>query len=153
MRCTIQTRRDFIAFGGQALSLSALAAMAGCSSPASPSGGGTTLPTINAVAQNGVVTLTVDSSSQLSAVGSAALVKTSTSLLLVAHTGQDTFITVTAVCTHAGCTVTNFQNQTYICPCHDSEFTTSGTVVRGPAAQPLRQFATQFSGTTLTVTL
>jgi len=148
-----ESRRDFVTLGCRVISLCAFGPLAGCSnSPTSPSGGAATLPTINIQASLGVVTLTVDSSSPLSAVGSAALVRTSTALLLVAHTAQDTFVTVTAVCTHEGCTITGFQNQTYVCPCHESEFTTSGSVVHGPATQPLRQFATAFSGTTLTIT-
>jgi nitrite reductase/ring-hydroxylating ferredoxin subunit len=149
-----ETRRDFVALGCRIVSISALGPLIGCSNgPTSPSGAAGNLPTIDTQATAGVATLTVDANSPLSAVGSAALVKTSTTLLLVAHVSQDTFSAVTAVCTHEGCTITGFQNQIYVCPCHDSEYTTSGSVVRGPATQPLRQFATEFSGTTLTVAL
>jgi cytochrome b6-f complex iron-sulfur subunit len=118
----------------------------------SPSGS-TTLPTINASATAGVLTLTIDVASPLSAVGSAALVQSTAGNALVSRTAQDTFTAVTAVCTHEACTVTGISGQIYVCPCHGSEFSTSGGVVKGPAASPLRQFSTRFVGNVLTVTL
>jgi cytochrome b6-f complex iron-sulfur subunit len=149
-----ETRRDFVILGCWVVSLSALGSLAGCSSgPTSPSGSGAALPTVDAAVVNGVVMLIVDSSSPLSAVGTAALVRTASAQLLVAHTGNDTYVALTAICTHEGCTVTEFQNQFYTCPCHGSRFTTSGAVANGPANQPLRRFPTQLSGTTLTVAL
>jgi Rieske Fe-S protein len=44
----------------------------------------------------------------------------------------------TAVCTHQHCTVGSVSNNVIQCPCHFSEFSAKdGSVVRGPAAQPL----------------
>ncbi len=56
-----------------------------------------------------------------------------TGTYLVARIAQSAFTAVTAVCTHEGCAVTGFTNSLYICPCHGSEFSTSGAVVQGPA--------------------
>jgi len=53
--------------------------------------------------------------------------------------------------TREGCTLSGFQNNRYVCPCHGSQFTTSGAVAQGPASSPLRQFTTRLSGTTLTI--
>ena len=39
----------------------------------------------------------------------------------------------------------------YVCPCHGSQYSTSGAVLNGPATQPLRQFATQFTNNVLTI--
>jgi cytochrome b6-f complex iron-sulfur subunit len=102
---------------------------------------------------NNAITLTVDASSSLSAVGSAALVMASGRAFLVAHTGQSTFVAVTAICTHEQCTVSTFQNQIYECPCHGSQYSTSGSVIRGPATRALTQFTTAFDNNTLTITV
>jgi cytochrome b6-f complex iron-sulfur subunit len=155
------TRRDFCVHSVQTASLAALAtALTGCgssgsgSSPTAPGGGGLpSLATINASVVNNTVTLNVDTSSPLSPVGSAALVMASGRPILVAHTGQNTFTAMTAVCTHEGCTVSTFQSQMFECPCHGSQYSTSGTVLRGPATRSLAQFATSFTGSVLTITV
>ena len=111
------------------------------------------LPAISATVSSGAITLTIDSSSPLANVGGAALVQTASGNFLVARTAQDTFTALTAICTHEACTVSGFQNQHYVCPCHGSEYTTSGAVVQGPAPAPLRQFATRLTGPVLTITV
>jgi cytochrome b6-f complex iron-sulfur subunit len=43
-----------------------------------------------------------------------------------------------AVCTHLGCVVPwSAANNKFICPCHGSQYSPDGTVVRGPAPLPL----------------
>jgi cytochrome b6-f complex iron-sulfur subunit len=107
---------------------------------------------VSATDANGAVVVTIDAASPLAAVGSAALVRSPSALVLVAHVGQDSFTALSATCTHQACTITGFGNQTFVCPCHGSQFNTSGAVVNGPAFAPLTRFHTQFTGNTLTIT-
>ena len=154
--CTSHTRREFCTRAAGAVSLLTLGAIVpGCgSSSMSPSSstGVAALATINAsAAAAGSIAISIDAASPLAAVGSAALVQFGAASYLVARTAQNAFIALTAVCTHQGCTVSEYQNQVYQCPCHGSRYSTSGAVVNGPATLPLRQFATQFSGNVLTI--
>jgi cytochrome b6-f complex iron-sulfur subunit len=96
--------------------------------------------------------VTVDAASPLNTVGGAALVQSSLGNFLVSRSGQSTFVALTAICTHEQCTVTGFQNSQYVCPCHGSQYSTTGAVVMGPAARALQQFSTQFNQPTLTIT-
>ena len=160
MKSEGQTRREFCAHACQAASVAAVAgvfgsvlqACGGNSNPSSPSGF-QSLPVIGATPANGSVALTIDSASPLAAVGSAALIQTSSQFLLVAHTAQDAFAALNGTCTHQACTITGFGSGVFVCPCHGSQFTTSGRVVSGPAPAPLAQHQTQFANGVLTIAL
>jgi len=147
------TRRTFCVQAYGAVSLVALGSiLTGCGgSPTSPSA--PSLPTINASVANGVASISIDSASPLATVGGAALVQSTSGMFLVARTAQNAFTALTAICTHEGCTVSGFENQTYVCPCHGSRYSTSGTVISGPAPSSLRSFQTQFNNNVLTITL
>lgn len=123
------------------------------SNPVSASSSG--LQTIQATANNNNITLNIDSSSPLSAVGSAALIQFSNGNLLVDRTAQDTFNALSAICTHQGCLITNYDsgNKQFVCPCHGSKFSSTGQVVQGPAPRDLGKYQTQFNGTQLNITL
>jgi Rieske Fe-S protein len=111
------------------------------------------LPTVSATVAGSSATLAIGASSALASVGLAALVQSSAGNFLVSRTSQTTFTALTAICTHMQCTVDGFENQTYVCPCHGSRYSTIGTVVQGPAPSALRQFQTDFSNDTLTIHL
>ena len=64
---------------------------------------------------------------------------------LITRVNDTTYTVLTAVCTHQGCTVSGFENSRFVCPCHGSQFSTSGSVSNGPATQALRSFTTQFA--------
>lgn len=50
------------------------------------------------------------------------------------------FKAFSAVCTHQGCLVSEVRPQGIFCPCHGSVFSaTDGSVVQGPAKQPLAE--------------
>ena len=97
------------------------------------------------------MTVAIDAGSPLAATGGAALVRSSLGEFLVARTAPDAFSALTAVCTHQSCTVTGISGQTFVCPCHGSQFDPSGAVVNGPAPSALRPFPTQFAGNVLTI--
>jgi len=58
----------------------------------------------------------------------------------------------TSVCTHQQCTINAFADDTFMCPCHGSEFDTQGEVVAGPAPQPLTEYDVSRSDDTVTIT-
>ena len=152
------SRREFCAHAVSFVTIASL--IEGCGggngSPTSPGGGGgsaPTLATVNGATSGNTVTVTIDGSSPLAAAGSAALVQSGAGSFLVARTGQDTFSALTAVCTHEQCTVNGFSSGRFVCPCHGSQYTTSGQVQQGPANRPLRSFPTQFTNGVLTITV
>jgi Rieske Fe-S protein len=147
------SRRTFCMQACQAASCVALAALA----DACGGGGGTgpsnvpQLSTVNGTVSGNTVQVQIDSASPLAAVGSAALVRSSSGLFLVARTGDASFTALTSTCTHDTCTITGFDGGNYVCPCHGSRFTTAGRVVNGPASSPLRTFNTSFSNNVLSI--
>src|SRR5205807_7128893 len=135
----LSTRREFCVRTCQAVSLLTLGAITpGCGGSSTSPSSAPSLPSVTGTLLNRTLTINVDTASPLAAVGGAAMVTVSTGTYLVARTAQTTVTTVTAVCTHEACAVTGFANSAYVCPCHGSEFSTSGAVVPGPAASPLR---------------
>lgn len=110
-----QTRREFCLQTCQAVSLLGLGALIeGCGgSPTSPSGSVPSLPVLNGTVANGTIAVTIDAASPLASVGNAARLQTSSGSFLVARTAAETFVALTAVCTHEACTITGFQNQVY----------------------------------------
>ena len=57
----------------------------------------------------------------------------------------------TAVCTHAGCTVSTVSNNVIQCPCHGSQYSAKdGSVIQGPATSPLTSVSVKVSGSTIT---
>ena len=58
--------------------------------------------------------------------------------VVVTQPTKGTFKCFSAVCTHAGCTVSGVSNGVISCPCHGSRFSaTDGSVKGGPAPSPL----------------
>jgi nitrite reductase/ring-hydroxylating ferredoxin subunit len=151
-----ETRRTFCANACRAASIAAAGTALGvvfdaCSGSPTSGVNAQNLPSIGA-SFNGGVTLVIDASSPLAATGGLAIVVTAAVDFLVARTSATTFSAVSAACTHAACTVSTFTGQTYVCPCHGSEFDVNGRVVAGPAVNPLTTFKTSFVGNVLTIT-
>jgi cytochrome b6-f complex iron-sulfur subunit len=73
--------------------------------------------------------------------------------VIVINTG-DGFIALSSVCTHQGCAVSySHSNGNLPCPCHGSIFSTTGSVVKGPANSPLAKYDVAQQGDILTITI
>jgi cytochrome b6-f complex iron-sulfur subunit len=152
-----RTRRTFCAQGCKTVSLAAFGGalsslLQGCNPFTYPTPV-EALKTLHGTESNGTVVITVDSSSPLAATGGAALVQASTGPILVVRTGAGSFTALNGTCTHRVCTITGFINSTFVCPCHGSEFSTSGHVVNGPASVDLVEHHTQFTDPLLAIGL
>lgn len=90
----------------------------------------------------------------LGAAGGARVITAGTKKVMIARTTATEFATMSAVCTHAGCTV-KFETTQMRCPCHQSRFDLAGVVLAGPATRDLTQFTNVFDepGNLLTITL
>jgi Rieske Fe-S protein len=53
---------------------------------------------------------------------------------------------LSAICTHAGCTVNKVADGTIDCPCHGSKYNLDGSVAHGPAQKPLKVEAITVEG-------
>lgn len=73
--------------------------------------------------------------------------------VMVINTG-DGFIALSSVCTHQGCQVSyDHGNENLPCPCHGSIFSTTGSVLNGPASSPLKKYDVTQEGDILTIDL
>lgn len=152
------SRREFCAHAISFVTVTSL--IEGCGgkgNPAGPGGGGgggsaPALATVTGTRAGGTVTVNVGGTA-LANVGGAALVQAGSDSFLVAQTGQGSFNAFTAVCTHEQCIVTGFQSGVFVCPCHGSQYNTSGQVQQGPATRALQRFNTQFTNNVLTITV
>jgi Rieske Fe-S protein len=58
-----------------------------------------------------------------------------------------------AICPHQGCLVGSVVDNEIICPCHGSKFSgTDGSVIQGPATQPLAEAPVAVEGGTVVLT-
>lgn len=96
--------------------------------------------------------LTVDLSSADNAVLNTAGNSKIIQNVIIINTGTG-FSALSSVCTHQGCAVGYDSPSGNIkCPCHGSQFTTSGSVINGPAASPLKAYTVARENNILTIT-
>lgn len=140
------TRREF----ARLASLAPLACMAAACSGGD--GGGPVAPGGVGVSVNGnILTVPLAQNPTLAQAGGMILV--SQVQALVIRLSATEYRAMTSVCTHQACTVSSFDGTRLNCPCHGSQFSTSGAVLRGPAAAPLRTYATSFDQATGIITV
>jgi cytochrome b6-f complex iron-sulfur subunit len=94
--------------------------------------------------------LSLAENSALNSTGVSMVVKG----IIIANTGSGNFIALSSVCTHKGCTVGYDSKEGNIkCPCHGAVFTTKGSVVSGPAENPLKSYPVSKNENILTISL
>lgn len=72
--------------------------------------------------------------------------------IIIIRSTDSVYLALSKVCTHSSCTVTyNSTTKDIPCPCHGSKFATTGAVINGPAASPLKVYNVKVSGNTLTI--
>ncbi len=70
--------------------------------------------------------------------------------VVVTQPTADDYKCFSAICTHQGCLVGSIQDGAIICPCHGSAFSVKdGSVLQGPAAQPLPRYKITVKGSTI----
>lgn len=155
------SRRQFCAHACQAASLVAVSALLpACGgggdngNPTSPSDGASNQALPIVIGSVSGRTVSVPTTGALATPNGAALVTTplqsQPNSFLVFRNSLTSFSVLTAVCTHEGCTVDQFNGQLFVCPCHNSRYTTTGSVANGPANRALTPFPAMLSGDTLT---
>ena len=145
-------RRDFIRTTCCSAALAALAGtLAGCDSAGPetdvPSTGGDTGITVSG--STITLDLTGSRARQVASPGGFLLITSARTVVL--NVGGD-IRAFTSVCTHQQCDISSFSDGRMTCPCHGSQFTTTGEVARGPAAAPLTEFAVSRNGDVVTIT-
>lgn len=96
------------------------------------------------------IDLTSATYSALNTVGGYKVVQA----IIVANTGNNTFVAVDSACTHNGCGVEyNNTSANFVCPCHGSVFSKTGSVVNGPATTALKSYQISRTGDILTITI
>ncbi len=125
-----------------------LAALSACGTPTQPSG------TAAACGANLCLDLNDPNNKDLTSAGGALVVDSSTDTIMVVRVSETQVAALSAICTHSGCENTyTSSSMTLDCPCHGSQFSLSGSVLRGPARRSLRTYTATLSGTTITITL
>jgi len=74
--------------------------------------------------------------------------------IIIANAGNGVFIALDSICTHLGCTITyNLASNNFPCPCHGSVYSTTGSVINGPAVIGLKSYPVSKSGNILTISV
>jgi cytochrome b6-f complex iron-sulfur subunit len=59
--------------------------------------------------------------------------------IFIGKQADGSYVALQMLCTHKGCTLRADPDK-LACPCHGSQFTTTGAVIKGPATKPLQNF-------------
>ena len=146
-------RKDFIEkVGLSAASVLIFGCMQSCSKSDSPAPsqptGTTNPPPVKAI--DFTINITNNPYTSLNTAGGFYVDKTNN--IIIARTLTDEFLAVSSLCTHQQ-VLLDFQasNNRFYCSGHGSLFSTTGAVINGPAAAPLKQYKTTRTGNSLRI--
>lgn len=72
--------------------------------------------------------------------------------IIIIRSTASVYLALASICTHQGCTVTYSSSEGKVaCPCHGSMFTTTGSVLQGPATSSLKTYNVTIDGTNLKI--
>jgi cytochrome b6-f complex iron-sulfur subunit len=90
----------------------------------------------------------------LTAVDGALVVAAPRDTILLVRSSATAVQAVSGICTHAGCGVRyDHVDKILSCPCHGSQYTLAGMVLRGPAFRSLAKYQTQLDASTNQLTI
>jgi Rieske Fe-S protein len=144
------------------LALTAASALVGCPSGdgsmsgTGPDGGddGGSGSTASACGANLCLDLNDPKNAALTAVDGALVVAAPKDSILLVRSSTTAVQAVSDICTHAAPGVRyDHVNKILSCPCHGSQYTLAGTVIRGPAFKPLAKYETQLDASTNQLTI
>jgi cytochrome b6-f complex iron-sulfur subunit len=145
-------RKDFIEqVGLSAASILIFGCMQGCSKSDGPAPSQTTGSNNNTTKPiDFTINITVSPFNSLNTAGGFYVDKPNN--IIIARTLTNEFIAVSSLCTHQQVEL-DFQanNNRFYCSGHGSTFSTTGTVLNGPAGAPLKQYKTTLTGNSLRV--
>jgi Rieske Fe-S protein len=136
------SRRDFLTNAAGAAGLVALSA---CGD------GFVTGPLVTAELPSGPLTVKVGDFPALATAD--VLVRVPSQPVAVKRIDASSFEAFSMICTHEGCLVAITGAQQFDCPCHQSRFSNTGAVLRGPATRPLPKFETSYDPATDVLTI
>lgn len=126
-----------------ACSSSTAAGAVASSSPATTTSGGVTpsSPAATAAGTSAGGAMTIVAAVEVP-VGGGKIVDFAGAPVVVVQPKVGTFVAYSAVCPHAGCTVSSVDAHVIICGCHNSQFSvTDGSVTAGPSPSGLQKIA------------
>jgi cytochrome b6-f complex iron-sulfur subunit len=143
------------------LALTAASALVGCPSGdgsmtgTGPDGGdGGSSSIASACGANLCLDLNDPKNAALTAVDGALVIAAPRDSILLVRSSASAVQAVSDICTHAGCGVRyDHVNRIVSCPCHGSQYTLTGMVLRGPAVKPLAKYQTQLDANTNQLTI
>jgi cytochrome b6-f complex iron-sulfur subunit len=141
----------------QGFAMTAATVLVGCTTESSPppDAGGPSVAVTMCGSQL-CMDLNDELNTRLTMVDGSAVISASAGSILLVRSSPTTVVAISNICTHAGCAVGyDRANRVLNCPCHGSQFSLTGAVLRGPALSPLRRYTTQLDDATnqLTITV